>query len=297
MLLGPGRRKGHDRHLRFRRDRHEALRRLQRLLVNEALGHHCLPTPHLDIPGEARTVRCLTVVVLAGQDSTGEGRVGNQAHALMTTSLGEFILEAPIEQTEIVLNRLVARHAKSTGSLETLHQSPARLVAATDDSPLSGAHEPVEGLDGLVVGDPVIGPMCLIQIDIVGAQALETRLDRPNILNSFSTGGYLLYRFSDQMGEPRHKVSLDGRTNVNDRDVLLASFEAMNGTSRWGDILAKVQPKTIVWRADNVFSSLLRESDEWCEVHANDWSVFLNYDIWAKQFSNLSAINCRLAKR
>lgn len=86
------------------------------------------------------------------------------------------------------------------------------------------------------------------------------------LLNSFDTGGYLIYRFSDSSGIPTQTVAIDGRTNVTPPEILRDFIATYRGENNWQDLLKRISPKTILWEASSPFTSLLRENTNWCEI-------------------------------
>ena len=117
------------------------------------------------------------------------------------------------------------------------------------------------------------------------------------ILNEFGAGGYLMYRFSDDNGEPRHKVAIDGRTNVNPPEVWQMYQESFLGKIGWRNFISKVQPKTILWRQGSAFVSLLYTSKEWCRVFSSgeresDYVVFVSREDFEGRGGSLTSNNC-----
>lgn len=95
---------------------------------------------------------------------------------------------------------------------------------------------------------------------------IESKGLQQPVLNEFSVGGYLIYRWSDQSGVPRHLVSIDGRTNVNPPRVWEAYRAAFTGDERWEEYLDLVRPKSVLWRRGSPLNSILLESPAWCRV-------------------------------
>ena len=95
--------------------------------------------------------------------------------------------------------------------------------------------------------------------------AHEKRVPHP-ILNDFGSGGYLMYRYSDENGNLATPVAIDGRTNLISSNLWEKHLAAYFGTARWEDILGLVKPQTIVWRTDSAFTSLLASTGRWCVV-------------------------------
>lgn len=112
---------------------------------------------------------------------------------------------------------------------------------------------------------------------------VDNNLPRP-LLHGFNEGGYLLYRFSDKGGIPKEKVIIDGRTNVNNPEVVKEFLAAQYAQASWEKLFDRVQPQTVIWETAMPLSTILNEKPEWCRVFpakkANRWSVFVKKDVW-----------------
>jgi hypothetical protein len=122
------------------------------------------------------------------------------------------------------------------------------------------------------------------------------RLNAP-ILNEFTAGGYLMYRFSTLEGEPLLKVPIDGRTNVNSPIIWKMFDEAFAGRANWNQYIEKVNPATILWRQGSPLTSLLELSPQWCRVFSasdnpSDYTVFISRDEFIRRIGELSARDC-----
>lgn len=93
----------------------------------------------------------------------------------------------------------------------------------------------------------------------------ENNLSGP-YLNGFGEGGFLIYSFSNDRGEPEVKFPIDGRTNVPPKEVLEAFFEAYQGGRGWEKYLELVKPETIIFRSESPFVPILLASGRWCEA-------------------------------
>jgi len=128
---------------------------------------------------------------------------------------------------------------------------------------------------------------------------IEHNLPKP-ILNSFGDGGYLIYRFSDQHGEPSMLVPIDGRTNVNPKKVMKAFKETLLLSSAWHQYLDIVNPETILWGSDIGLTTLLRELPDWCQVYSDvdpkqpefGFSVFVKRSYFEQHRDKLTAADC-----
>lgn len=117
------------------------------------------------------------------------------------------------------------------------------------------------------------------------------------LLNEFSAGGYLMYRFSDTAGIPQHKVAIDGRTNVNP-DIIWEMYRAsFTGKPSWHDFIDKVQAQTILWRQGSPMVSLLLLSPEWCRVFSSgtgdeDHAVFIKLELLRSRKGEFTSTDC-----
>jgi hypothetical protein len=121
------------------------------------------------------------------------------------------------------------------------------------------------------------------------------------LLNEFSTGGYLMYRFSDSNGVPLHKVAIDGRTNVNPDGIWEMYRASFSGKPTWHDFIDKVQAQTIVWRQGSPMVSLLLVSPEWCRVFSSgpadeDHAVFIRADLFRARSAEFTSLDCSADK-
>lgn len=117
------------------------------------------------------------------------------------------------------------------------------------------------------------------------------------VLNDFGSGGYLMYRFSGPDGEARHRVSIDGRTNVNPPEIWRIYENAFFGRAGWSEYIERLQPKTIVWKQDSPLIQLLVLSPEWCRVFqtgasSRDYSVFVSKEEFERRAGELSSTDC-----
>lgn len=117
------------------------------------------------------------------------------------------------------------------------------------------------------------------------------------ILNEFGTGGYLMYRYSNERGEPAYKVAIDGRTNVNPPEIWDLYRASFLGKANWQDYIKRVQAETILWRQGTAMTSLLLLSPEWCRVFASgtedeSFVVFIKRSEFEAKRDQLSSIDC-----
>lgn len=117
------------------------------------------------------------------------------------------------------------------------------------------------------------------------------------LLNEFSTGGYLMYRFSDADGIPKHKVAIDGRTNVNPDSIWEMYRASFTGRSTWHEFIDRVQAQTILWRQGSPMVSLLLLSPEWCRVFSSgpgdeDHAVFIRSELFRSRSGEFTSTDC-----
>jgi hypothetical protein len=117
------------------------------------------------------------------------------------------------------------------------------------------------------------------------------------ILNEFGSGGYLMYRYSDERGEPRYKVAIDGRTNVNPPEVWDLYMASFSGRANWDEYIKKANAETILWRQGSPMTSLLLLSPDWCRVYGSgdqdeSFVVFIKRQDFEAKRGELTSIDC-----
>ncbi len=117
------------------------------------------------------------------------------------------------------------------------------------------------------------------------------------ILNEFSVGGYVMYRYSSAEGEPLRKVPIDGRTNVNSPEIWKLYDDAFAGRANWKQYIDRVKPGVILWRRGSPFVSLLDLSPEWCRVftagnNLDDYTVFISRDEYTRRGGEFTSPDC-----
>lgn len=94
---------------------------------------------------------------------------------------------------------------------------------------------------------------------------LDQRLPGP-YLNTFGMGGYLMYRLSDERGEPRDLVAIDGRTNLIPNEVWVRYIGMLEGQTIWKVLFEQIDPVTVLWNLERPLTSILLQRDEYCMV-------------------------------
>jgi hypothetical protein len=105
------------------------------------------------------------------------------------------------------------------------------------------------------------------------------------VLIGFGQGGYQMYRFSDLTGElpsEKHRVSIDGRTNLISADLWQKHKSSLQGNLNWKDYITLVKPETIIWKNESPFVSLLEASKEWCLLFRSGNNES-GYSVYVKQ--------------
>lgn len=124
----------------------------------------------------------------------------------------------------------------------------------------------------------------------------DKRLPYP-VVNEFSSGGYLMYRFTDDHGNPIQKVAIDGRINITP-DEVWRGFEASSAARpNWRGFIDKVQGQTIMWRQGSPLISLLVLAPEWCQVFASgggdeDTVVFVRSEFLSLHADEFQSPDC-----
>lgn len=122
------------------------------------------------------------------------------------------------------------------------------------------------------------------------------------VLNEFGSGGYLLYRYSKPDGEPRFKVPIDGRTNVNDPRIWKLYDAAFFGRENWNDYVAAVKPETIMWSQESPLVSILLASESWCRVFTSgsathEYSLFISREEFDRRPGEFVSSDCAVNSR
>ena len=125
---------------------------------------------------------------------------------------------------------------------------------------------------------------------------IESRSLPQPLLNSFEDGNYLIYRYADRNGEPRYRVPIDGRTEVNTKEAWTEFRAAYLGEERWQDFIDLVKPQTIMWPTGSPFVRILTSSGQWCLVYqegpVTGTTVLVRRSVWEARKNQLDALNC-----
>ena len=169
-------------------NRGEAFGRCGRLFVDEAAGHAGLAAAHFEILGKARAFGAGAAVVLAREHAAADGRIGDQADTFLAADLCQFILEAAVVEAEVVLDRLVARGTNCLRGFDRLHQAPRGLIRAAENAHFAGTDQLVERFHGLLVGGVMVGPVGLVEVDVIGAELLQAVFHRADDIVAVKRG-------------------------------------------------------------------------------------------------------------
>lgn len=117
------------------------------------------------------------------------------------------------------------------------------------------------------------------------------------LLNPFGQGGYVMYRLSNERGELAHLPSIDGRTNLISADLWKMHTDTMQGRHGWERYIEKVNPQTILWKAESPLVSILRNDSAWCHVflagdYDQGYALFIRREEFEKRRDVLNADNC-----
>jgi hypothetical protein len=110
--------------------------------------------------------------------------------------------------------------------------------------------------------EPVLKSM--FATELVDRILLE-ELPQP-VLNDFSRGGYLMYRYADAAGTPRHLVPIDGRSNAIPGERLNQYMDMADGAGNWREFFDAVDPRTVVFQADSPLVTILEATGNWCVI-------------------------------
>ncbi len=115
--------------------------------------------------------------VLAGQQSVREGKVGKERQAQPIARRQDVDFRLAVQQAVLVLNADESSRAGLHGSFGG-SQLLRGEVRAADFADLAGLHEIIEGAERVGNRHARVGRVELIEIDPIGAEALEAALPR-----------------------------------------------------------------------------------------------------------------------
>ncbi len=116
---------------------------------------------------------------LAGQQPVGQREVGQHPHAVLVAGRHDVGLHVTLEQAVVVLSADERRATGRRGDVCGPGDLPAGEVAVAEVADLSLQHQLVQRGEGLLDGCHRVGRMQLIEVDVVGLQPAQARLDGP----------------------------------------------------------------------------------------------------------------------
>jgi len=199
--------------------------------------------------------------ILAGQKAPAQRAPWDEADAVGPGHRDQFAFDAPVED---VIGRLLgyeAVQAQLLGGPEGLHDLPGGESAGAEIANFAGAHEIVEGAQGLVDSYFRAGPVHLIDVDVVGLQAFEAGFALFDDMAATAAGGVWIVVVHSAMDFGRE----------DDAATAAVAFQGLAGNlfaaAATVDVCRVQEVETCVQRpVDNVICVFRRGSS--AEVHA-----------------------------
>ena len=113
----------------------------------------------------------------AGEAAAGEGAPGDDADAFGFAEAHHLALFFAVEEVVVVLHGDEAGPAVEVGDVEGLGKLPGVHGGGSDVADLAGFDDVVEGFHGLFDGGFVVPAVDLVEVDVVGAEALEALVE------------------------------------------------------------------------------------------------------------------------
>ena len=132
-----------------------------------------------EVEGGAAGVFGFLVVAgeLAGEEAASEGTPDEEAGALVFEHGDDLALEVTAGNGVVGLEGVEFGEVFGVGDAEGLHDLPGHPVGAADVADLALGDEGVEGVKGLFDGGDGVGAVDLVEVDVVGREALEGGVD------------------------------------------------------------------------------------------------------------------------
>src|SRR5262249_42523286 len=130
----------------------------------------------------------LVLAVFAGEKAARERRPGKDADAVPRAKRLVLALEAARADVVLRLQRDVAREIALVGDPERLHETVRGVVRAPDVDDLARADCIVERAQELFLAGAEVLHVDLVEIDAVGAETREARVDRAQDPHARRTG-------------------------------------------------------------------------------------------------------------
>ena len=150
--------------------------------------------------------------VLAGQEAAGQRVVGDHADVLLAAQRKQFVLDLAEQHVVARLHALEAGRPQLVALPQGEGQAPRLEVGAADVPHLPLVDEVVQRAQRFVDRGARVGRVHLVEIDVVGLQAPQTRLDR---------GEDVLAGQSAVVGPGAHRAPTFGRQH----DVIASAFQ------------------------------------------------------------------------
>jgi hypothetical protein len=84
------------------------------------------------------------------------------------------------------------------------------------------------------------------------------------MFNDDEFGDYVIYNMTG-----RYKVFIDGRSDMNNKEVLEEHFKVLRFQQDWGKVLEKYSINYMLIRSDSAFSRFLAERSEWPLIYSD----------------------------
>jgi hypothetical protein len=117
-------------------------------------------------------------VPVAGQHAAGQRAVRQHGDALVGAQRDHLTLLLPVEQVVMVLHRAETGPAVAFGHMLGLGELPREHAAGADVAGLARLHHLVQRGHGLLDRRLVVPPVDLVQVDVIGAEPPQRRVDR-----------------------------------------------------------------------------------------------------------------------
>ena len=152
-------------------------------------------------------LRAPLLVPRPGQSPAGERAPGEHADPLGEAEADHLPLLLAIEQVVVVLHRDEPRPAVEVGQVERLAELPGEHRRGADVAGLARLHDVVQGLQRLLDRRLVVPAVDLVQVDVVGAEPPEARVDlRQDRLPRQAPAVRALPRREEHLGRDHHLV-------------------------------------------------------------------------------------------
>ena len=94
-----------------------------------------------------------------------------------TAGEGEFVFESAVIDGEVILNGVVALEVFGVAGPEGFHQAVAVFITGADAADFAFGDEVVECFEGVFCAHAVIGPVDLVEVDVVGLESAKAAFE------------------------------------------------------------------------------------------------------------------------